>query len=99
MSTEVKIIIRPIKEGFAMFIVEPKENEPMSDHMMSCYTLARGMIKFGLDTPDEAFDYGLTSFREEEKQKGKANGGDRFNMIQKIDNIIDITALLKKKKP
>ena len=57
MSNEIKIIIRPTKEGFAMFIVEPKENEPMSDHMMSCYTLARGMIKFGLDAPDVAFDY------------------------------------------
>ena len=98
MSNEIKIIIRPTKEGFTMFIVEPKKGEPMSDHMMSCYTLARGMIKFGLDTPDVAFDYGLTSFREEE-QKGKLNGGDRFNDIQKIDNIIDITALLKKKKP
>ena len=98
MSIEVKIIIRPIKEGFAMFIVEPKENEPMSDHMMSCYTLARGMIKFGLDTPDVAFDYGLASFREEAQNK-KLNGGDKFSDIQKIDNIIDITELLKKKKP
>ena len=98
MSNEVKIIIRPLKEGFAMFIVEPKKDEPMSDHLMSCYTLARGMIKFGLDTPDLAFDYGLISFQEEE-QKRKSNGSDRFNEIQKIDNIIDITALLKKKKP
>ena len=98
MSNEIKIIIKPTKEGFAMFIVEPKEGEPMSDHMMSCYTLARGMIKFGLDAPDVAFDYGLTSFREDE-QKRKSNGNDTFNIIKKTDNIIDITALLKKKKP
>ena len=98
MSDEIKIIIRPTKEGFAMFIVEPKEDEPMSDHMMSCYTLARGMIKFGLNAPDIAFDYGLESFREEE-QKRKLNGNDRLNKMKKIDNIIDITALLKRKKP
>jgi len=29
----------------------------------------------------------------------KLNGSDKFNDIQKIDNIIDITELLKKKKP
>ena len=98
MSDEIKIIIRPTKEGFAMFIVEPKEDEPMSDHMMSCYTLARGMIKFGLNARDIAFDYGLESFREEE-QKRKLNGNDRLNKMKKIDNIIDITALLKRKKP
>ena len=98
MSDEIKTIIRPTKEGFAMFIVEPKEDEPMSDHMMSCYTLARGMIKFGLNAPDIAFDYGLESFREEE-QKRKLNGNDRLNKMKKIDNIIDITALLKRKKP
>ena len=81
-----------------MFIVEPKENEPMSDHMMSCYTLARGMIRFGLDTPDVAFDYGLASFKEDELKR-KSNGNDPFSSIQKRDNIIDITALLKKRKP
>jgi len=98
MSNEIRIVIRPTKEGFTMFIVEPKEGEPMSDHMMSCYTLARGMIKFGLNEPDVAFDYGLASFREDE-QKRKSNGNDIFNSIQKTDNIIDITELLKKKKP
>ena len=98
MSNEIKIVIRPTKEGFTMFIVEPKKGEPMSDHMMSCYTLARGMIKFGLDAPDAAFDYGLASFREEE-QKRKLNGNDRLNEIKRTDNIIDITALLKRKKP
>ena len=97
---EIKIIIKPSNEGFAMFIVEPNKDTPMSPHMMSCYTLARGMIKFGLDTQDMAFDYGLLSFKEEEKlNKKNGNGSLKLqNDIEKIGNVIDITALLKKRK-
>ena len=58
-NNEVKIIIKPISDGtYAIYIVEPKGTEPMTEKMASCYTIARGMIKFGLETPDVAFDYG-----------------------------------------
>ena len=100
MTDEIKIIIKPLDEGYAIFIVEPDSKEPMTDKMASCYTLARGMIKFGLDTPDMAFDYGLLSFKEEEKlNKKNGNGSLKLqNDIEKIGNVIDITALLKKRK-
>ena len=93
---EIKIIIKPSDEGFAMFIVEPNKDTPMSPHMMSCYTLARGMIKFGLDTPDMAFDYGLLSFREDAKRE-KTNGNGSYKDVEKTDNVLDITKLLKRK--
>ena len=98
MTDEIKIIIKPLDEGYAIFIVEPDSKEPMTDKMASCYTLARGMIKFGLDTPDMAFDYGLMSFREDrklDKPNGKSNGN--YNDIKKTGNVIDITKLLKRK--
>ena len=72
MTDEIKIIVKPLEEGFAVYIVEPDAKEPMTDKMASCYTLARGMIKFGLDTPDIAFDYGMLSFREYAK-RNKSN--------------------------
>ena len=96
---EVKIIIRPVKDGtYAIYIVEPKGTEPMTEKMASCYTIARGMIKFGLETPDVAFDYGLMSFREDrklDKPNGKSNGN--YSDIKKTGNVIDITKILKRK--
>jgi len=100
-NNEVKIIIRPVKDGtYAIYIVEPKGTEPMTEKMASCYTIARGMIKFGLETPDIAFDYGLMSFQEDKKlaqvkANGKSNGN--YNDIKKTGNVIDITKLLKRK--
>ena len=96
MTDEIKIIIKPLDEGYAIFIVEPDSKEPMTDKMASCYTLARGMIKFGLDTPDMAFDYGLLSFREDAK-KEKTNGNGSYKDVEKTDNVLDITKLLKRK--
>ena len=100
MENEIKIIIRPLDEGYAMFIVEPNPKTPMTDKMASCYTLARGMIKFGLDTPDMAFDYGILSFKEDAKQKQNSGNGSayKYNDVEKTNNILDITKLLKKKK-
>ena len=98
MSDEIKIIIRPLKEGYAIYIVEPDGKEPMTEKMASCYTLARGMIKFGLDTPDIAFDYGLMSYREEAKPKKPNGNGINYDDIKRTENIIDITKLLKGKK-
>jgi hypothetical protein len=96
MTDEIKIIIKPLDEGYAIFIVEPDSKEPMTDKMASCYTLARGMIKFGLDTPDMAFDYGLLSFREDAKRE-KTNGNGSYKDVEKTDNVLDITKLLKRK--
>ncbi len=96
MTDEIKIIIKPLDEGYARFIVEPDSKEPMTDKMASCYTLARGMIKFGLDTPDMAFDYGLLSFREDAKRE-KTNGNGSYKNVEKTDNVLDITKLLKRK--
>jgi hypothetical protein len=96
MTDEIKIIIKPLDEGYAIFIVEPDSKEPMTDKMASCYTLARGMIKFGLDTPDMAFDYGLLSFREDAKRE-KTNGNGSYKNVEKTDNVLDITKLLKRK--
>ena len=96
MADEIKIIIKPLDEGYAIFIVEPDSKEPMTDKMASCYTLARGMIKFGLDTPDMAFDYGLLSFREDAKRE-KTNGNGSYKDVEKTDNVLDITKLLKRK--
>ena len=96
MTDEIKIIIKPLDEGYAIFIVEPDSKEPMTDKMASCYTLARGMIKFGLDTPDMAFDYGLLSFREDAKRE-KTNCNGSYKDVEKTDNVLDITKLLKRK--
>ena len=96
MTDEIKIIIKPLDEGYAIFIVEPDSKEPMTDRMASCYTLARGMIKFGLDTPDMAFDYGLLSFKEDAKRK-KTNGNGSYKDVEKTGNVLDITKLLKRK--
>jgi len=98
---EIKIIIKPLDEGYAMYIVEPSKEKPMTDKIASCYTLARGMVKFGLDTPDMAFDYGLLSFREDaKKQEKKSNGNGsahKYNDVEKTNNVLDITKLLKGK--
>jgi hypothetical protein len=98
---EIKIIIKPHNKGYSMYIIEPSKEIPMTDKMASCYTLARGMIKFGLDTPDMAFDYGLLSFREDaKKQEKKSNGNGsahKYNDVEKTDNVLDITKLLKGK--
>ena len=96
MTDELKIIVKPLEEGFAVYIVEPDAKEPMTDKMASCYTLARGMIKFGLDTPDIAFDYGMLSFREDAK-RNKSNGNGVYSDIEKRGNVLDITKLLKGK--
>ena len=98
-NNEIKIIIKPLTDGsYAIYIVEPKGTEPMTERMISCYTIARGMIKFGLETPDVAFDYGLMSFQEDKKlnkNNGKLNGN--YDDIKKTGNVIDITKLLKRK--
>ena len=98
-NNEIKIIIKPLTDGsYAIYIVEPKGTEPMTERMISCYTIARGMIKFGLETPDVAFDYGLMSFQEDRKlnkPNGKSNG--KYDDIEKTGNVIDITKLLKGK--
>ena len=96
MIDEIKIIVKPLEEGFAVYIVEPNSKEPMTDKMASCYTLARGMIKFGLDTPDIAFDYGMLSFKEDAK-RNKTNGNGTYSDIEKTGNVLDITKLLKGK--
>ena len=95
-NIEIKIVIKPTEvKGFAMFIIEPKD-KIMSPEIMSCYTLARGMVKFGLETPDIAFDYGMSSFQEEENTF-KYNGG-KHKGLKREGNILDITDIIKNRK-
>ena len=97
MEDEIKIIIKPAaQDGFAMFIVEPKQI--MSAEMMSCYTLARGMVKFGLETPDIAFDYGVDTLRQEKDKNDFKSNGSKYDDVKKDGNVFDITEIIKRIK-
>ena len=86
----VKIIISPTTNGFACGIVN-EEVDLSSEGIYLCYTIARGMLKFSIDHPKDAFDLGM---KQVQNKSYKDNEQD--SCFDDYDNVIDLSEIIFK---
>ena len=56
----ITITVFPSEEGFGCSVVEPKMS-PLTQEYSVALTIAHGMVKLALETPDIVFDAGIES--------------------------------------
>jgi len=77
----ITITVYPAEEGFGCAVIEPKEI-PLTSEYSIALTIAHGMVKLALETPDKIFDAGvdaLSTLRDDEANKGTVSITDLLN--------------------
>tara|TARA_Y100000816_G_scaffold245159_1_gene193054 strand:- start:1784 stop:2125 length:342 start_codon:yes stop_codon:yes gene_type:complete len=64
----IKVLISPWEKGFTCGLILGENNKMTSEQYELISTVARGMIKFASDTPDEAFKLGMEGFCEDKEK-------------------------------
>ena len=81
----VSIVISPHERGFTCGVIDPKS--PTERDV--CSYIAKGLIKYATDNPDEVYSLGIRAFYEDD--------GSSTDTISEDDNVIDILKFLNKK--
>ncbi len=80
----IKVLITPWEKGFSCAILQEKKCYMNHEEYELCSTIARGMIKMGMDSPEKVFQAGVQGFAEDRRKK-------------KEKKVIDFMEHLKKK--
>ena len=89
----VKISISPTTNGFACGIVN-EEVDLSSEGIYLCYTIARGMLKFSIDHPQDAFNSGMKQVLQNKSYKDNKQDSH----FDDYDNVIDLSEIIFKLK-
>ena len=91
----VKVIVSPAYNGYACGIINEEEAlKKGNDSLYLCHIIAKGMIKFAIENPQDVFDFGMKQISDA-KYKSSSNG--EIKRFEEYDNVIDIIDLLSKK--
>jgi hypothetical protein len=80
----IKVLITPWEKGFSCAILQENKCYMNHEEYELCSTIARGMIKMGMDSPEKVFQAGVQGFAEDRRKK-------------KEKKVIDFREHLKKK--
>ena len=89
----VKISISPTTNGFACGIVN-EEVDLSSEGIYLCYTIARGILKFSIDHPQDAFNLGMKQVLQNKSYKDNRQD----SCFDDYDNVIDLSEIIFKLK-
>ena len=74
----ITITVFPSKEGFGCSVIEPKTS-PLTQEFSVALTIAHGMIKLALETPDIVFDAGIEALTNPPSENTIISIADLYN--------------------
>ena len=102
ITNSIKIIVTPWERGFTCGILMNKSAKMTPEQYELCSTVARGMIKFATDEPNDAFTLGIKGFADDRKNSSPSKNieciAECTHDPEEATDVIDFIEALKKRR-